>query len=168
MLYFYSIWCSEGRGGDWLFLLGIEEPTVLPWSDEGWWWQLYWNLCSLKIPFYLIFPPFLQSWAHFREWLIVWSINDFFFLKNCWKSESVKEKKKLFSLISRNNLASLPSPKTFWRLNENGKSFSLQIESCTFSMDSSHYKDHFQWIIFRENWPEDVPEIAVSLWFRAV
>lgn len=32
---------SAGRGEDRLFLMGIEEPTVLPWSGEGGWWQFW-------------------------------------------------------------------------------------------------------------------------------
>lgn len=42
---------SAGRDEDRLFLLGIEEPTVLPWSGEGWWWWQLWGapVASLEL-----------------------------------------------------------------------------------------------------------------------
>lgn len=43
---------SAGRGEDRLFLLGIEEPTALPWSGEGWWWQL-WGTPVASLPLLL-------------------------------------------------------------------------------------------------------------------
>lgn len=44
-----------------------------------------------------------------------------------------------------------------------GSNFLCRLKAVHLAWTLLTYKDRFQWIIFRENWPEDVSEIAVYL-----